>query len=41
MDPLTHLVTTRLLVGHETAALLTGIAPDLHFLQYLPAVGSA
>ena len=36
MDPLTHLVTTRLLVGHEAAALLTGIAPDLPFYSTYP-----
>jgi hypothetical protein len=31
VDPLTHLLATRLLVGPERGTLLAGIAPDLAF----------
>ena len=36
MDPLTHLLTTRLLIGREPATLLAGIAPDLAFYSTYP-----
>ena len=36
MDPLTHLLTTRLLIGREAATLLAGIAPDLPFYSTYP-----
>lgn len=36
MDPLTHLLTTRLLIGREPATLLAGIAPDLAFYSIYP-----
>lgn len=36
MDPLTHLLTTRLLVGREPTTLLAGLAPDLAFYSTYP-----
>lgn len=36
MDPLTHLLTTHLLIGREPATLLAGIAPDLAFYSTYP-----
>jgi hypothetical protein len=36
VDPLTHLLTTRLLVGREPTTLLAGIAPDLAFYSTYP-----
>ena len=36
MDPLTHLLTPRLLIGRELTTLLAGIAPDLAFYSTYP-----
>ena len=36
MDPLTHLLATRLLIGRKPATLLAGIAPDLAFYSTYP-----
>ncbi len=36
MDPLTHLLTTRLLIGREPATLLADLAPDLAFQSTYP-----
>ena len=36
MDPLTHLLAARLLIGRDRATLLTGIAPDLAFYSTYP-----
>jgi hypothetical protein len=36
VDPVTHLLTTRLLVGREPTTLLAGIAPDLPFYITYP-----
>lgn len=37
MDPLTHLLTTRLLVGRSVPALVAGLVPDLPFYLSYPA----
>lgn len=37
MDPLSHLVMTRILVGKERSVLIAGLAPDIPFYStYLP-----
>src|SRR6266508_1685452 len=36
VDPLTHLLATRLLLGRDLATLLAGIAPDLAFCSTYP-----
>jgi hypothetical protein len=37
MDPLTHLVATRLVLGHDRSPLIASVAPDTPFyLAYLP-----
>lgn len=37
MDPLTHLLTTRLLLGRDRSALIAGVIPDAPFyLAYAP-----
>ena len=36
MDPLTHLLATRALIGRDRATLLAGIAPDLAFSSTYP-----
>jgi hypothetical protein len=36
VDPLTHLLTARLLIDREPATLLAGIAPDLAFYSTYP-----
>ena len=36
MDPLTHLLTTRLLIGRDRATLIAGMTPDLAFYSTYP-----
>jgi membrane-bound metal-dependent hydrolase YbcI (DUF457 family) len=36
VEPLTHLLATRLLIGREPVTLLAGIAPDLAFYSTYP-----
>lgn len=38
MDPLTHLLATRLVVGRDPAILAAGLAPDLPFYTCYPAL---